>query len=119
MEFNISERYVIGLNVLLVALIAYLAARSVSDVIALRLAGSAAQWTLTDQEVAGLDEVSALPLAYPYWHQRKFAGDRNPAAHEANLYDIDAKYGDVISLAESLSWLAALPTGSESEAIAL
>src|SRR5260370_26024847 len=41
MGFNISERYVIGLNVLLVALIAYLAARSVSDVIALRLAGSA------------------------------------------------------------------------------
>jgi type II secretory pathway component PulC len=41
MGFNISERYVIGLNVLLVALIAYLAARSVSDVIAFRLAGSA------------------------------------------------------------------------------
>jgi general secretion pathway protein C len=41
MGFNISERYVIGLNVLLVALIAYLAARSVGDVIASRLAGSA------------------------------------------------------------------------------
>src|SRR5450755_3393585 len=35
-------------------------------------------WTLTDAEVVRLDEVSALPLPYPYWHQRKFAGDRNP-----------------------------------------
>jgi general secretion pathway protein C len=41
MGFNISERYVIGLNVLLIALIAYLAARSVGDVFALRLATSA------------------------------------------------------------------------------
>jgi maleamate amidohydrolase len=23
-------------------------------------------------------------------------GDRNPDAHEANLYDVDAKYGDVV-----------------------
>jgi general secretion pathway protein C len=41
MGFNISERYVIGLNILLIALIAYLAARSVGDVFALRLASSA------------------------------------------------------------------------------
>ena len=37
-----------------------------------------ANWTLTDAEVERLDEVSALPLPYPYWHQQKFAGDRNP-----------------------------------------
>jgi aryl-alcohol dehydrogenase-like predicted oxidoreductase len=41
---------------------------------------AAATWTLTDAEVERLDEVSALPLAYPYWHQQKFAGDRNPPA---------------------------------------
>ena len=40
----------------------------------------AATWMLTDAEVVGLDEVSALPLPYPYWHQQKFAGDRNPPA---------------------------------------
>jgi aryl-alcohol dehydrogenase-like predicted oxidoreductase len=40
---------------------------------------AAATWTLTDAEVERLDEVSALPLPYPYWHQQKFAGDRNPA----------------------------------------
>ena len=39
---------------------------------------AAANWTLTDAEVEHLDNVSALPLPYPYWHQQKFAGDRNP-----------------------------------------
>jgi aryl-alcohol dehydrogenase-like predicted oxidoreductase len=38
-----------------------------------------ATWSLTDTEVARLDEASAIPLPYPHWHQRKFAGDRNPA----------------------------------------
>ena len=41
---------------------------------------AAANWTLTDAEVETLDDVSALPLPYPYWHQRKFAAERNPAA---------------------------------------
>jgi len=41
---------------------------------------AAANWTLTDAEVERLDTVSALPLPYPYWHQQKFAGDRNPPA---------------------------------------
>jgi aryl-alcohol dehydrogenase-like predicted oxidoreductase len=41
---------------------------------------NAANWALTDAEVIRLDEVSALPLPYPNWHQQKFAGDRNPAA---------------------------------------
>jgi aryl-alcohol dehydrogenase-like predicted oxidoreductase len=39
---------------------------------------ASANWTLTEAEVERLDEVSALPLPYPYWHQQKFAGDRNP-----------------------------------------
>jgi aryl-alcohol dehydrogenase-like predicted oxidoreductase len=41
---------------------------------------AAVNWTLTDAEVESLDQVSALPLPYPYWHQRKFAADRNPPA---------------------------------------
>lgn len=41
---------------------------------------AAATWTLTDEEVESLDAVSALALPYPYWHQRKFGGDRNPPA---------------------------------------
>jgi aryl-alcohol dehydrogenase-like predicted oxidoreductase len=35
-------------------------------------------WSLTPEQVAGLDAASATPLAYPYWHQRGFA-ERNPA----------------------------------------
>ena len=36
---------------------------------------------------------------------REAVGDRNPAAHEANLYDIDTKYGDVVALAAVLAEL--------------
>ncbi|MFQ5426983.1 MAG: isochorismatase family protein [Gaiellales bacterium] len=35
-------------------------------------------------------------------------GDRNPDAHEANLYDIQAKYGDVVSLEVTLAYLQGL-----------
>jgi aryl-alcohol dehydrogenase-like predicted oxidoreductase len=34
-------------------------------------------WRLTAQQVAKLDEASAAPAPYPYWHQRQFL-DRNP-----------------------------------------
>ena len=44
--------------------------------------------------------VDALQHGYRPIVPREAVGDRNPAAHEANLYDIDAKYGDVVSLAE-------------------
>src|SRR3954454_353387 len=31
----------------------------------------AATWTMSPEEVQRLDEVSAVPPIYPYWHQRK------------------------------------------------
>jgi len=31
--------------------------------------------------------------------------DRSPSAHEANLFDIDARYADLVSMAETLSYL--------------
>ena len=34
-------------------------------------------WALTREQMAALDQASAMPLTYPYWHQRGFA-DRNP-----------------------------------------
>lgn len=34
-------------------------------------------WKLTTEQVAKLDEASALPIPYPYWHQRQFR-ERNP-----------------------------------------
>lgn len=38
---------------------------------------------------------------------REAVGDRHPAPHEANLFDMNAKYGDVVSEAETLAYLAA------------
>lgn len=35
-------------------------------------------WNLTPAQVAKLDAASAVPLAYPYWHQRAIYGERNP-----------------------------------------
>jgi maleamate amidohydrolase len=37
-------------------------------------------------------------------------GDRAELPHIANLFDIDAKYGDVISQEETLTYLAGLPS---------
>ena len=37
---------------------------------------AAADLTLSDDELARLDDVSAEPLRYPYWHQAKTSGDR-------------------------------------------
>jgi aryl-alcohol dehydrogenase-like predicted oxidoreductase len=38
----------------------------------------AAGWTLEAAQIAKLDAASAVPLAYPYWHQRTIYGERNP-----------------------------------------
>lgn len=35
-------------------------------------------WKLSDQQIAQLDKASAVPLTYPYFHQRGFT-ERNPA----------------------------------------
>jgi aryl-alcohol dehydrogenase-like predicted oxidoreductase len=37
----------------------------------------AVDWKLTAEQLALLDAASAVPLAYPYWHQRGF-NERNP-----------------------------------------
>ncbi len=39
---------------------------------------------------------------------REAVGDRHPAPHEANLFDMNAKYGDVVSETETLEHLAGL-----------
>ena len=51
--------------------------------------------------------VDGLQHGYRVVVPREAVGDRNPAAHEANLYDIDTKYGDVISLDETLALISA------------
>jgi len=39
---------------------------------------AAADWDLSAEEMALLDAASAVPEPYPYWHQQKWAGARNP-----------------------------------------
>ena len=52
--------------------------------------------------------VDALQHGYRVIVPREAVGDRNAAAHEANLYDIDTKYGDVVVLDEVLAAVASL-----------
>jgi nicotinamidase-related amidase len=52
--------------------------------------------------------VDGLQHGYRVVVPREAVGDRNPAAHEANLYDIDTKYGDVLSLDEVLAGVRGL-----------
>jgi nicotinamidase-related amidase len=52
--------------------------------------------------------LDALQHGYRVVVPREAVGDRNSAAHEANLYDIDTKYGDVVSLAETLAYVEGL-----------
>jgi nicotinamidase-related amidase len=39
---------------------------------------------------------------------REAVGDRSAAAHEQSLFDLDAKYADVVSLDDTLHYLQAL-----------
>ena len=59
--------------------------------------------------------VDAIQHGYRPAVPREAVGDRNPAAHEANLYDIDTKYGDVVGVGEVVAYveqLAAHPVGT-------
>ena len=51
--------------------------------------------------------VDALQHGFRPLVPREAVGDRNPDAHAANLFDIDAKYGDVLSLDDVLTYLNA------------
>ncbi len=52
--------------------------------------------------------VDALQHGYRPVVPREAVGDRNRDAHEANLYDIDAKYGDVVPVAEVIDHVRGL-----------
>jgi nicotinamidase-related amidase len=50
--------------------------------------------------------LDAMQHGYRVVVPREAVGDRNAEAHEANLYDLDTKYADVVSIEEVLSELA-------------
>jgi maleamate amidohydrolase len=49
--------------------------------------------------------VDALQHGFRPVVPKEAVGDRNSEAHEANLYDIDAKYGDVIPVEDTIDYL--------------
>jgi maleamate amidohydrolase len=49
--------------------------------------------------------IDLLQHGFPALVPRECVGDRARAPHEANLFDIQAKYADVVSLSEAISYL--------------
>lgn len=49
--------------------------------------------------------IDLMQLGWPTIVPRECVGDRAQAPHEANLFDIQAKYADVVSLEDALSYL--------------
>lgn len=54
--------------------------------------------------------VDLLQNGWPTLVPRECVGDRAKAPHDANLFDIQAKYADVVGLDEALAYLDAVPT---------
>lgn len=52
--------------------------------------------------------VDAMQSGFRVVVPRECVADRAPGPHEANLFDLDAKYADVVSLQEVLTWLHGL-----------
>ena len=50
--------------------------------------------------------VDGMQYGFRVMVPRECVGDRHPEPHEANLFDIDSKYGDVVSKAEVMEYLA-------------
>ena len=53
--------------------------------------------------------VDLLQYGWPTIVPRECVGDRAQAPHDANLFDIQAKYADVVPVEEALAYLAAVP----------
>jgi len=56
--------------------------------------------------------VDSLQSGYQTIVVREAVGDRAEGPHEANLFDIDAKYGDVVPVGEAVDYVNGLAAGS-------
>jgi nicotinamidase-related amidase len=61
--------------------------------------------------------VDVLQNGYRVVVPREAVGDRDAQAHQQALRDVDAKYGDVVTLDETLAWLDALAGTTPLEAV--
>ena len=53
--------------------------------------------------------IDLMQLGWPTSGPRECVGDRAQAPHEANLFDIQAKYADVVSVEDAISYLESVP----------
>lgn len=58
--------------------------------------------------------IDLLQHGFPALVPRECVGDRAAAPHEANLFDIQAKYADVVPLADAIAYLEGVPAGEVS-----
>jgi nicotinamidase-related amidase len=56
--------------------------------------------------------VDAVQSGFHVLVPRQAVGDRAEGPHEANLYDIDEKYGDVVDVDEAVAYLSSCGTGA-------
>ena len=56
--------------------------------------------------------IDLLQYGYPTLVPRECVGDRAQAPHEANLVDIQAKYADVVSVEDALTYIESVPQKS-------
>ena len=54
--------------------------------------------------------IDLLQYGWPTIVPRECVGDRAQAPHDANLFDIQAKYADVVSVEEALGYLESVPS---------
>jgi len=54
--------------------------------------------------------IDLIQYGYPTLVPRECVGDRAQAPHDANMFDIQAKYADVVSLDEALAYVESVPT---------
>ncbi len=59
--------------------------------------------------LCGATAIDLLQYGWPTLVPRECVGDRAQAPHEANLFDIQAKYADVVSLDDALTYLETVP----------
>ena len=60
--------------------------------------------------------IDLLQYGWPTLVPRECVGDRAQAPHDANLFDIQAKYADVVSLDEAIAYVEGVPSAVEAPA---
>jgi maleamate amidohydrolase len=82
-----------------------------TDLVPLLLAGRADTLIITGCTTSGCVRASAVDacqIGFRPMVVREAVGDRSAAAHDQSLFDLNAKYADVVSLEETLQYLAAV-----------